>query len=323
MRDVQQNLYELQAAVDRLTRQSHGDQLPNTAPALRAVYQELLAQEMEPTLALELVGQLEEELGQNPNVGALQVRQRLAQLLVSRLPVAALEGRNRRSRRGKRQRVIALVGPTGVGKTTTLAKLASRLAFDGSERVSLITTDTFRIAAAAQLGTYADIMSLPLEVVYGVEELPRAIAKQADADYVLIDTPGCSQRNEPQLRELAGFVAAAQAAARDTTVLLTVAAPAKLRDMLDIRQRFSLLPLHGLVLTKTDETSVYGPLASLAIRAGKPVYYVTTGQNVPNDIEPATSTGLARMLLGELPDHPSVDNGMAEAEAPASVGGRA
>jgi flagellar biosynthesis protein FlhF len=199
--------------------------------------------------------------------------------------------------------VAVLVGPTGVGKTTTLAKLASHFAFTQGKKVALITTDTYRIAAAAQLGTYAEILELPLEVIYRPDEIAGAIGSHMDADVILVDSPGCGQQDRAKLDELRGFVDATVAAVPDATVLLTLSGPTKLRDLIHIRQGFGTLRLHGLVFTKLDETSAYGPLVSFAVRSGTPVYYVTTGQRVPNDIEPAARARLARLVFrGLVPD---------------------
>lgn len=294
IRDMQHTLVELRSAVDRLTRQSQDAQAPREAPAVRQVYQHLIAQEAEPTIALDLVGQISEEVGPDQDADPQLVRGRLLELLEERLPSATLE------RREGEPSVVILVGPTGVGKTTTLAKLAARFALEEGQRVCLITTDTFRIAAAGQLGTYADIMDLPLEIVYSAADLSRAFARHPDIDLFLVDTPGCAQRNDVQLAELSTFVQAALEAIPSACVLLTLAAPTKLRDLLEIQQGFSIMPLNGLVLSKLDETSTYGPLLSVVSQADRPVYFFTNGQNVPIDIQPATSSRLAALVADGL-----------------------
>jgi flagellar biosynthesis protein FlhF len=292
LRDVQQTLLELRSAVDRLARQSHDSQVAAETPAVRAIYQQLSAREVEPTLALELVGQLSEEIGPSHDPGAHLVRGRLLEMLEERLPVAALgpgEGA---------PRVIVLTGPTGVGKTTTVAKLAAHLALDEGKTVCLVTTDTFRIAATGQLGTYAGIMDLPFEVAYTPDEFAGAIARHGDADFILVDTPGCAPRNQGQIKELARFVAAAPQA----LTLLTVAAPAKFRDLVETEAAFGVVPHGGLILTKLDETSAHGPVLSLVARSGRPVYFITAGQDVPRDIEVPAPARLATMLLDGLPE---------------------
>jgi flagellar biosynthesis protein FlhF len=126
-----------------------------------------------------------------------------------------------------------------------------------------------------------------------------AIQRQSDAEYILIDSPGCAQRNDAQIRELSAFVDAVPGA----TILLTVAATVKLRDLIDIQSGFGAMPLSGLVLTKLDETTVFGPVMSLVVRSATkamPVYYVTSGQNVPNDLEEATLDRLSDLLTGQM-----------------------
>jgi flagellar biosynthesis protein FlhF len=307
LRDVQQTLVELRSAVDRLARQSQDAQAATETPAVRAIYQQLSAREVEPTLALELVGQLSDEIGPGHDPGAHLVRGRLLEMLEARLPVAALDPGE------GAPRVVVLTGPTGVGKTTTVAKLAAHLALDGGKKVCLVTTDTFRIAATGQLGTYAGIMDLPFEVAYTPDEFAGAIARHGDADFILVDTPGCAPRNRAQIQELARFVAAAP----DALTLLTVAAPAKFRDLVEVAAAFGVVPHGGLILTKLDETSAHGPVLSLVARSGRPVYFVTAGQDVPRDIEVPAPARLATMLLDGLPERDTApENAPPEDAAP-------
>lgn len=314
---VHDSLAELRRAVDRLTQQNQDAQLPREAPALRAVYQHLILQEIDPGLALDITGTISDELSGEMLVTQPQVLDRVVELLVGRLrsvslqfPAPALDGTP------GLPAVVVLVGPTGVGKTTTLAKLASHLAFTEQKHVVLITTDTFRIAAAAQLGTYADILELPFEVVYRPEDLPQAIQKHHGAEVILVDTPGCGQQDQVQIGELSAFVSASLEAVPDATVLLTVSAPTKLRDLLQIQQGFGLMPIHGLILTKLDETETYGPIVSFATRSRKPVYYLTTGQKVPSDIEEASEERIARLVVSGLGAQPRLEPLGAPASGP-------
>lgn len=298
---VQQSLQELSTVVQRLAEQQQVSQLPREAPAVRIVYQQLIQQEVDPGLALDLAGQLSDEIGLNTWIEQDHVTGRLLDLLETRLSAGAVRLPDAEpSPLSASPTVVVLVGPTGVGKTTTLAKLASHYAVTEGRRVALVTTDTFRIAAAAQLGTYAEILELPLEVVYRPEDVPAAIGRHTDADVVLVDTPGCGQQDSGKLAELVSFVRAAQQAAPDATVLLTLAAPTKLRDLLHVHESFgagSELPVHGYVFTKLDETTAFGPLVSLAVRTSRPVYFLTTGQKVPADFEPASPRRVAALLM--------------------------
>lgn len=191
-------------------------------------------------------------------------------------------------------RVIAVVGPTGVGKTTTLAKLAARYALTEKRRVGLVTADTYRIAAVDQLRTYADIMGIPLEVAFHPGQISLALKKFHDRDVVLLDTAGRSQRNQGQMEELVEFLEAA----RPTETLLVLSATTKPKDLMDCLHRFSVTKYNGLVFTKLDETTTFGVIHNAAHHTGLPVVWVTNGQNVPDDIEEGDPKRLAEIVLG-------------------------
>jgi len=192
---------------------------------------------------------------------------------------------------------IALVGPTGVGKTTTAAKLAAAYKLRRGRRVGLITTDTFRIAAVEQLRTYASIISVPLRVVMSPAEMASARRALSDCDVVLIDTAGRSPRDSARVDELSGFL---EAARPDEThlVLSATAGAAALRAA---ARGFMAAKADRLLLTKLDEAVGLGVVLSLAHELGLPLSFVTTGQEVPDHIEPANADRLARRVLaGEL-----------------------
>ena len=189
---------------------------------------------------------------------------------------------------GRRQ-VVALVGPTGVGKTTTIAKLAAHFRLREQCRVGLITVDTYRIAAVEQLKTYAEIMDLPLEVVATPREMRAAVGRLTDADLVLIDTAGRSPRDAVRLGELRGLLAESQAD-EVQLVLSAVAGP----DSIDVAAGvFSTVGASALILTKLDEAVSLDWLPGLLERHRLPLVYTTNGQNVPDDIQPASAVQLA------------------------------
>ena len=192
-----------------------------------------------------------------------------------------------------RPRVIALVGPTGVGKTTTVAKLAATYKLRHQKKVGLITSDTYRIAAVEQLKTYAGIIGLPLKVANSPQEMADAIEELSECDIVVIDTAGRSQNDSRRLEELAEFAAAAQP---DEThlVLSTTVGDNVLRKTAD---RFKALGPDRCILTKLDEAVTTGPIAGLCDRIGLPLSFVTVGQEVPDDLEPARVDRLARCVL--------------------------
>lgn len=183
-----------------------------------------------------------------------------------------------------RPTVVALVGPTGVGKTTTIAKLAANFALFEGKSVGLITIDTYRIAAVEQLKTYSEIINLPIEVVYTAADLKRAFQKLMDKQLILIDTAGRSQKNKQQIRELKHFFNGRPL--NETHLVLS--ANTKLEDLLETADAFKELGVNRLIFTKLDETNSLSNVIEVAQRLRIPLSYVTTGQSVPEDIEVAT-----------------------------------
>lgn len=191
-------------------------------------------------------------------------------------------------------KVVVLIGPTGVGKTTTIAKLAANFALIAGRSVGLITVDTYRIAAVEQLKTYAEIIGLPVHVAYSPKELREGVAKLSDRDLILIDTAGRSQNNHLQIAELKSYLEGLEA-----EINLVISATTKPRDVDEIIKTFGQLPIQRVIVTKLDETNVYGVILHTCERAGVPLAFVTTGQGVPEDIDVASSEKIARLILGD------------------------
>ena len=190
---------------------------------------------------------------------------------------------------------VVFIGPTGVGKTTTIAKIAGRLSLIERKKVGLITIDTYRIGAVEQLKTYAEIMGITLEVVITLKEMEQAIEKLSDCDVILIDTTGRSSKNKMQLSELRAFV---EKAKPDETYLV-ISSIIKNKDIEIILDGYKLLSYDGIIVTKLDETSVYGGLVQIIKESNTPISYITTGQSVPEDIRAADKEEIVKLILGE------------------------
>lgn len=191
--------------------------------------------------------------------------------------------------------IVALIGATGVGKTTTLAKIAARFVLEQGIDAALVTADTYRISAVEQLKTYSDIIGLPLEIVYSPQELKTAIHKFRKKDLILIDTAGRSQHNEFQMKELCDFLAVHPRIQR----FLVMSATTKNRDAADILEKFSPCEPDHVIFTKTDETASVGLILNLLHGKDIRLAFLTNGQSVPDDIVPATPDALADLLLRE------------------------
>ncbi len=195
----------------------------------------------------------------------------------------------------KKQSKIIFVGPTGVGKTTTLAKLAAKASVGMGKSVGLITADTYRIAAVEQLKTYSEILNIPIKVIYEPKEVIEAIEIYKDKDIILIDTAGRNHKVEEQLqevKELIGYV-------EEPDIFLVVSALTAYKDIVSITRSYQFLDRYKLLFTKLDEATTLGNILNMRTLTGKPLSYFTTGQSVPDDIEIADAEKIANIIVGE------------------------
>lgn len=192
------------------------------------------------------------------------------------------------------KKFVNVIGPTGVGKTTTLAKIAADCVLNHHKKVAFITTDTYRIAAIDQLKTYAQILNIPIEVCYSLTDFQQSANKFADYDVILIDTAGRNFRNKKYVEDLLQVIDFK----REMETYLVLALTAKQRDMEDIYEQFSGIGIQRFIFTKADETSVYGSLLNMIEKYKIGAAYLTTGQNVPDDMMLASPEAISKLLVG-------------------------
>lgn len=287
---------------DRAQVSSQGRQASHQVPSQRSsgdkmstgVLSRLMAQLLEGGVEPDLVREVGDELKLlmiREHITREDIlRMQLARILMSRLRVARPLGE--RLRIPNTARMISFVGPTGVGKTTTVAKIAAELVINQKRPVTLATTDTFKIAAVEQLQTYANILRIPLEVCPTAESLSNLSASLGPDNVILVDTAGYGPRDQKKLVELQEILSQVR-----TETHLCVAATTRDHDLNEIARRFKLFEPDYLVVTKLDETSIFGNLFNISLKSHLPLSYLTMGQRVPEDIEVATKERVADLLL--------------------------
>lgn len=194
-------------------------------------------------------------------------------------------------------KIIYFIGPTGVGKTTTIAKIASRFKVEQKKKIALMTTDTYRIAAAEQLRTYASILDVPFRVIYTVEEIESAVVGFKEYDYILVDTAGHSHKSAAQKESTKEFINSVNTVC-EKEIYLVVSATTKYGDLINIADSYSEITSYKMIFTKLDETATLGNLYNLRIHTGADLSYVTCGQNVPDDMAEFNPQVTVKQLLG-------------------------
>ena len=288
--------------VDPVAGVSRGGDCTVAAPApasrrrpasIEAAHALLIEQEFGPELADRLIRELSRRFAEHDEPANEAVRAALLERIAAILPTDIGDAFEvEAGRHGARR--IALVGPTGVGKTTTLAKIAAHLKLKRGLRVGIVAADTYRIAAVDQLRTYAEILDLPVEIASSPRDAARACESLRDVDVILIDTAGRSQNDHMKLSELKAFIASADP---DETHLV-LSATASMRTLAREAEAFGSVGVDRMILTKLDEAASFGALVTLVERLGKKLSFLTHGQEVPDHIEIARGRRLAALVLG-------------------------
>ena len=285
----QTQIDHLQEMVGELCRRSQCDSKSEWPEPLFRLFTGLLDADVNEELARNLVERVRCQVGDAELAEPMLLKARVGRMLEDDIrttgPIAVTPGQCR---------LVALVGPTGVGKTTTIAKLAANYRLREKHRVGLITVDTYRIAAVEQLRTYADIIDLPMEVVSTPREMRTAVERMQHLDLVLIDTAGRSPRDEVKIQELKAFLQDAEA----HEIHLVLSSVSGSRALQQTAERFATVGTTALMLTKLDEATGLGNVMSVLRSSRLPVSYLTDGQNVPDDIETADAHRLSQMILG-------------------------
>jgi flagellar biosynthesis protein FlhF len=282
---VQRELQEIREMMEVLYAESPGAGLPSEfAPHYRTLIERGVSRKVAAVLIGAVMKNSDLAIMRDQRVFAERLHMEIRKILHGTGGLAVLAGECR---------VVALCGATGVGKTTNLAKLAAHFAVRERSRVALITADTYRVAAAEQLKVYANIIGLPMRVVHNERDMDAALKEFGDYDLVLIDTAGGSQFNLEQINELKNCLRAA----RPHETMLVMSASTPLDDMRNIVANFKCCTPTSVLFTKIDETRQYGAMLSVLAESGLPMSYLSTGQNVPDDICLASPAVMANLIL--------------------------
>lgn len=259
---------------------------------IQLVYRQLIENEVDEKYANQILGEIESSLKKESNVDSILAG--IYQKIILKLgQPKAIEVDE------KKGKIIFFVGPTGVGKTTTIAKLASYFKLEKKAKIALITSDTYRIAAVEQLRTYANILDVPLSVVYTLEEFNNSIKMFEGYDLILVDTAGRSHKNDEQCNEMFHLIEDCVISEQMVKeVYLVLSAATKYKDLMKINQVYSHIKKYSIIFTKLDETTCLGSILNMKLATGVPLSYVTSGQAVPDDISIIDAQKIARSLLG-------------------------
>jgi flagellar biosynthesis protein FlhF len=285
----------IKRAMAQTSKQNEADEDSTTFTRLgQQLFERLKKQGVEEKLATKAVRTSLQQMSMNSHASKEQIRDIFFNTLLKPVknkskPVVFKTGRTRKTK------VFAMVGPTGVGKTTTIAKIAAMYALMEKKKVAFVTVDTYRIAAVEQLKTIGDIMNVPVYVVYSLNQLEQCLMSITDSEIVFIDTAGRSHKNDMQIEELSNYLEIA----KPDEIFLALSSTSKYEDLLNIMNVYKDLDITRLIFTKLDETSYYGSIYNILNKTKYPLAYFTNGQSIPEDIEAADPVKLVQLLLKE------------------------
>ncbi|MBN1593857.1 MAG: flagellar biosynthesis protein FlhF [Candidatus Coatesbacteria bacterium] len=290
IKGIQQDLLEIKELVEFATDQWAEESIKEHGPILGALFRRLKNADIDQRIAARLIAITAKELSGSSKVDEKESLKVLFDVMKRQMltsgPISLLESG---------PKTVVVIGPTGVGKTTTLAKIAAQYTMLKKKKVGLLTIDTFRIGAVEQLKTYANILELPLRVADTPEQMRQYVADFSDMDLVLIDTGGSSQKDRTKMTELLNFVGGRNDMYYEVHLLLSGAS--KNRDLVEITREFGRVPTDYVIFTKLDECNSFGGIFNEVVWTQKPVSYLTTGQNVPDDIELAEPGRIVEFVL--------------------------
>ncbi len=298
---IEQVLDSIQTMLDKQTKETPAQETVSTrvepedkpeAPSMtciRMIYNKLLSNEVEEVYANKLISEIESVIKPDSDVKTVlsNIYQKLVLKLGQAQTIKITDGKTR---------FIFFIGPTGVGKTTTIAKLASSLKLGLKAKVALFTADTYRLAAIDQLRSYASILNIPLKVIYSEAEMKEAMEDFSGYDAVLIDTAGRTLKNKEQRDDIEKLIFSVPEEKRD--VYLVLSATTKYKDLVTITEGYSEISDYSLIFTKLDETDCIGNILNVKMLTDAPLSYSTNGQNVPDDISRINPQSIAKQLLG-------------------------
>lgn len=290
METLLQKIYEQLQDPEKKGGVSIQERQQNGSNILEVFYNNLLKNEVEADIARKIIDMVRERTGRNVSVNEA------AAVLYNILAGILGKPETIQIKSAGKPTVVILVGPTGVGKTTTLAKIAANYSLNHKKNVGLITADTYRIAAVEQLKTYAEILGIPVSVIYSPNEISEAINNYSDKDIILIDTAGRSHRNKAQFEELKSLVNTSEA----DEVYLVMSTTTSARSCREIINNYGFLSNYKFIFTKIDEAPVTGVILNARYQKNKSLSYITTGQSVPDDIEVANIDRLIKNLMGSI-----------------------